>query len=175
VIWGLLLSTRSARGLAKPAWILDLHRYLGAVTLGVTAAHMAALVADSFVHFGWKELLIPGASPWKTAPVAWGVIAMWLFAIVQISSLAKRRLKQRTWARLHLLSFVAYVTATAHYLQAGTERSNPIVLFSVEAVTALILYLTLLRVLAHRKARRNRPRVVTSAADGEPAAATTAA
>ena len=24
VIWGLLLSTRSARGLAKPAWVLDL-------------------------------------------------------------------------------------------------------------------------------------------------------
>jgi hypothetical protein len=44
--------------------------------------------------------------------------------------------------------------ATAHYLQAGTERTNPIVLLSVEAVTAVVLYLTLLRVLAHRKARR---------------------
>jgi hypothetical protein len=47
VIWGLLLSTRSARGLAKPVWVLDLHRYLGVLTLVVTASHLGALVADS--------------------------------------------------------------------------------------------------------------------------------
>lgn len=154
VIWGLLLSTRSARGLAKPAWVLDLHRWLGALTLIVTVAHLGALAADSFVHFGWSELLVPGASPWKTVPVAWGVLAFWLLLVVEVSSFFKRQLGQRSWARIHLLSFVAYLMATAHYLQAGTERSNPLVLLSVEAVTAVVLYLTILRVLAHRKARR---------------------
>lgn len=154
VIWGLLLSTRSARGLAKPAWVLDLHRWLGALTLIITVAHLGALAADSFVHFGWSELLVPGASPWKTVPVAWGVVAFWLLLVVEVSSFFKRQLGQRSWARIHLLSFVAYLMATAHYLQAGTERTNPLVLLTVEAVTAVVLYLTILRVLAHRKARR---------------------
>jgi sulfoxide reductase heme-binding subunit YedZ len=153
VIWGLLLSTRSARGLAKPVWVLDLHRYLGVLTLVATGAHLGALVADSFVHFGWADLFVPGASSWKTMPVALGVTAFWLFVVVEVSSLLKSHLSQRVWARLHLTSFAAYVLATAHYLQAGTERTNPIVLLSIEVVTALILYLTLLRILAPRRKR----------------------
>jgi DMSO/TMAO reductase YedYZ heme-binding membrane subunit len=170
VIWGLLLSTRSARGLAKPAWVLDLHRHLGALTLVITAAHLGALAADTFVHFSWAELLVPGASSWKTVPVAWGVVGLWLLLVVEATSFFKRQLGQRTWARVHLLSFVAYLTATVHFLQAGTERTNPVVLLTVEAVTAVVLYLTLLRVLAHRKARRRRP-TAPSEPSPEPAAA----
>jgi DMSO/TMAO reductase YedYZ heme-binding membrane subunit len=153
VIWGLLLSTRSARGLAKPAWVLDLHRFLGLLTLVMTAAHLAALVGDNFVHFGAADLFVPGASAWKTAPVAWGVLAFWSFVAVEVTSLAKKHIAHRTWARVHLLSFAAYVLATAHYLQAGTERTNPMVLLTVEAVSALVLFLTLLRILVPRRRR----------------------
>jgi len=159
VIWGLLLSTRSARGVAKPVWVLDLHRFLGVLTLAVTAAHLGALVADTYVTFTLSDLLVPGASSWKTLPVAWGVTAFWLFLIVQVSSLLKKQLPNKVWHRIHLLSFVAYILATLHYLQAGTERTNPVVLFSVEAVTAVVLYLTLLRVLAPRQARRAAQRI----------------
>jgi DMSO/TMAO reductase YedYZ heme-binding membrane subunit len=151
VIWGLLLSTRSARGLAKPAWVLDLHRFLGLLTLVMTAAHLAALVGDNYVHFDAADLFVPGASSWKTAPVAWGVIAFWAFLAVEVTSLAKKRIAHRTWARVHLLSFVAYILATAHYLQAGTERTNPIVLLSVEAVSALVVFLTMVRILVPRR------------------------
>lgn len=153
VIWGLLLSTRSARGIAKPVWVLDLHRHLGMLTLVITGVHLGALVADSFVAFDVVDLLVPGASSWKTAPVAWGVIAFWLLVAVELSSLLKARLAQRTWARIHLASFGAYVLATVHFLQAGTERTNVAVALSVQVVTAIVLYLTLLRILAPRRAR----------------------
>jgi DMSO/TMAO reductase YedYZ heme-binding membrane subunit len=156
VIWGLLLSTRAARGLAKPAWLLDLHRYLGALTLAAVAVHMSALVADSFVPFGLADLFVPGASAWKTTPVALGVIAFWLFAAVEVSSLARRRLPNKVWARIHLLSFVAYVLATLHYLQAGTERTNPVMLLVVEVASAAVIGLTVLRILTPRRPRRAR-------------------
>lgn len=156
VIWGLLLSTRSARGLAKPVWVLDLHRYLGALTLIAVGVHMGALIADSFVPFDLTDLLVPGASAWKTVPVALGVVAFWLFAIVEVSSLARKRLPNKVWARIHLLSFVAYVLATLHYLQAGTERTNPILLLLVEAASAVVLGLTILRILTPRRSRRGR-------------------
>lgn len=155
VLWGLLLSTRSARGLAKPVWVLDLHRWLGALTLAFTGLHLWALVADNFVHFGAADLLVPGASAWKTVPVAIGVVSFWLFVVVEVSSLVKKRLPNRLWARIHLLSFLAYLGATMHYLQAGTERTNPIVLFTVEVVTAAVLFLTLLRILAPRRTKRS--------------------
>lgn len=154
VIWGLLLSTRSARGLARPSWVLDLHRYLGALTLAAVAVHLGALAADSFVSFGWADLFVPGASGWKTGPVAWGVVAFWLFVAVEVSSLLRTHLSKRVWSRIHLLSFVAYVLATLHYLQAGTERTNPVLLLVVEAVTAVVFGLTLLRLLQPRRTQR---------------------
>lgn len=158
MIWGLLLSTRSARGLAKPVWVLDLHRYLGALTLAAVAAHMGALVADSYVAFDLADLLVPGASAWKTLPVAYGVISFWLFLAVEASSLARKRIPNTWWRRIHLSSFVAYILATVHYLQAGTERTNPVMLITVEVVTAAILFLTILRVLAHRRPKRAAPK-----------------
>lgn len=113
------------------------HRFLGALTLMVVVAHMGAPVADSFVHFGAADLLVPGSSAWKTVPVAVGIVSFWLLALVEVTSLVKKRLPNKVWVRIHLLSFVAYVLATLHYLQAGTERSNPVVLISVEVVLPL--------------------------------------
>lgn len=159
VLWGLLLSTRSARGLAKPVWVLDLHRYLGALTIAFVLAHMGALVGDNFVHFGAADLLVPGASTWKTTPVAIGIVAFWMFLAVEVSSLVRKRIPNKVWMRIHLLSFLAYVGATIHYLQAGTERTNPALLLVVEVVTGAVLFLTLLRILTPRRSRRS-PRTV---------------
>jgi DMSO/TMAO reductase YedYZ heme-binding membrane subunit len=163
VIWGLLLSTRSARDLARPVWVLDLHRFLGALALGAVAVHLGALAADSFVHFSWADLFVPGASSWKTLPVAWGVVSFWLFVLVEVTSLLRARLSKRLWTRVHLLSFVAFVLATVHYLQAGTERTNPVLLLVVEATCALVFGLTLLRILLPRRTKRPR-RPATDAA-----------
>ncbi len=157
VIWGLLLSTRSARKLAKPAWFLDLHRWLGWLSLLAIAAHIGALVADSFVPFGLADVLVPGASAYKTGPVAWGIVAFWLLVVVEVSSLLKRRLPLKVWARFHLLSFGVYVLATLHYLQAGTERSNQAMLITVEVTSAVVLLLTLVRVLVPRPKRGSNP------------------
>ena len=51
VAWGLALSTRVLRPRPRPAWLFDLHRFLGAVTLSFTGVDVLAVVADSYVHF----------------------------------------------------------------------------------------------------------------------------
>jgi DMSO/TMAO reductase YedYZ heme-binding membrane subunit len=147
VVWGLLLSTKAAKGRARPAWLLDLHRYLGGLAVLLTLTHLGALVADTFVHFGPADLLVPGASPYKRLGVATGIVAFWLLVLVELTSLARKRLSKRVWSRIHLSSFVAYVLATLHYLQVGTERTNPVMLLTVEVTTALVLGLTVYRVL----------------------------
>ena len=154
VIWGLLLSTRSARGVAKPNWVLDLHRYLGALTLAAVAVHLGALVADTYVPFGIADLFVPGASDWKTLPVAYGVIAFWLIVLVEVTSLLRKRMPNKVWARIHMSSFIAYVLATLHYLQAGTEHTNAALLLTVEVVSAGVISLTVLRILTPRRRRR---------------------
>ncbi len=80
VVWGLSLSTRLLGNKPTAPWLLDLHRFFGAMAVIFTGVHIAGLVADSYVYFGWAEILVPGASEWKTWPVAWGVKAKLLCA-----------------------------------------------------------------------------------------------
>lgn len=93
IIWGLLLSTRVIRHRSLPKWLLDLHRFLGAIAVSFLAVHLGALIADNFVHFGLADLTIPGHSDWKTGAVAWGIVSMYLLVSIQATSLLKRRIR----------------------------------------------------------------------------------
>ena len=72
VLWGLALSTRVLGNKVVPAWLLDLHRLLGGLSVVFTLVHIGGLVGDSYIHFGWSEVLIPWASTWHPTAVAWG-------------------------------------------------------------------------------------------------------
>ena len=49
IVWGLTLSGRVVRRKRLPAWLLDLHKYLGTLTLAFVAVHMGALTLDNYV------------------------------------------------------------------------------------------------------------------------------
>ena len=59
IVWGLALSSRGRPAPRLPAWLLDLHRYLGVLAVVFTAMHLLALWADSYVAFGPSELFVP--------------------------------------------------------------------------------------------------------------------
>src|SRR5688572_18628698 len=63
--WGVLLATRVLRPHDRPAWLLDLHRWLGGLALAMTGLHLAGLWLDGYVHFGPAELFVPGASGYR--------------------------------------------------------------------------------------------------------------
>ena len=69
VAWGLLFGTRLLQGRPSPKWLLDLHRFLGGLSVSFTAVHVAALVADDYVSFGPTDILVPFASAWRPGPV----------------------------------------------------------------------------------------------------------
>jgi predicted ferric reductase len=152
VISGLLLSTRLARRRLAPAWVLDLHRFLGGAALTFTALHLAGLVADDHVHFGPVEALVPFGSPWRPAPVALGVVALYLLAAVEATSLLMRHLPRRLWRSVHLSSYVLFWLATFHLLTAGSDAANPLSQLAVALVIGIVVFLSLVRVLARRGA-----------------------
>ena len=86
ILWGLALSSRLVRKRGVPAWLLDLHRYLGTLSLVFVLVHLFGLWADNFVYFGPSEMFVPMKSPWKTGAVAWGIVAFYFLAAIQISS-----------------------------------------------------------------------------------------
>ena len=141
VLYGLLHASRATRR-PRPAWVLDLHRNLAALACIFTLVHVGALVLDDFIGFGAREVLVPYASKFKPQAVAFGVVALYLLAAVQLSSLAMRFLPRKVWHAMHLSSYVTFALTTLHMLQAGTDRKSPITrgvaacaLFAVAAAT----------------------------------------
>lgn len=153
VLWGLMLSTRVMAGRVRPAWLLDLHRFLGGLSLIFTVVHVAGLVADSWLDFGWSDVFVPFASRWRPAAVAWGVIALYLLAAVEITSLLRRHLPHRWWRRVHATSLPLFLLSTLHGLTAGSEARSPGLRAGVVAVVAAFMFLLAYRALTMRPGR----------------------
>ena len=121
LIWGVLLATKLLAPDVRPAWTLDLHRWLGGLTIVMTGVHLAALIADSYVTFTLADVLVPFASDYQRVGVALGVLGLWLAVAVQVSSLMLRRIPTRLWRRVHLASYALVVVVSVHAVVVGTD------------------------------------------------------
>ena len=167
LIWGLLITTKLIDRRGLPAWLTDLHRYLGGLTVVLIAVHLGALVADSYLTFSWRELFVPFASAWKAGPVAWGVGAFWGIVVVEGTSLARRRMGRTTWRMLHLLSYPVALMVALHSSLAGTDASNPVVRVVSIGLVLVLTALTLFRIL-HRPTKRSVRPTPNAAATARP-------
>jgi DMSO/TMAO reductase YedYZ heme-binding membrane subunit len=149
LICGLLLSTRFFTKWPRPAWTLDIHRTLGGLTVAFVGVHMVGLFADGYVHFGPAQLFIPLASTWRPGAVAWGIVALYLLIAVEVTSLLRRHMRASWWRRLHVASVAVFPLGTIHALTAGTD-AGPLFGKVVVGVTALVVFLWALRLIAPR-------------------------
>ena len=136
VIWGVILSTKAFPEQQRPAWLLDLHRWLGGLTVSFVAIHLVALTADSYVHFTLTDLVVPFA---------------WLLVAVELTSLAMRRLPKRVWRGIHLTSYLVFWLTSIHAALAGTDRT--VRLYQVTAAASIVAVAwALMYRLANRRA-----------------------
>jgi DMSO/TMAO reductase YedYZ heme-binding membrane subunit len=121
IVWGLLLATKVLGRKPGPAWLLSLHRYLGALAVAFVGVHVGAILLDSYTSFGVTDVLVPFTGSWHPLAVAWGIVGMYLLAAIEITSLLRHKLSNRAWHAVHLLSYFLFATTTVHMLTAGTD------------------------------------------------------
>jgi DMSO/TMAO reductase YedYZ heme-binding membrane subunit len=141
VVWGVLLSTRALRPHDRPAWLLDLHKWLGGTALVMTGLHMLGLYLDGYINYGFTEIFVPGASEFRPLAVAIGVLSFYVMVAIQATSYMRRRLPQRAWRAIHLSSYGLVWGAAIHAGMAGTDTVN-------RAYQVLALLLTMIAVAA---------------------------
>lgn len=146
IIWGLTLSSRLVRGRGTGPWLLDLHRWLGALSLVFTAAHVGTLLIDSYVGFGVADLLIPFRSPWRPHALAWGIVGFYLLVLIQVTSWTKRRIPKRLWHAVHLTSIPLFVTSCVHAALAGADRTNRLLQWLMLTAIILVVFTLVYRV-----------------------------
>jgi methionine sulfoxide reductase heme-binding subunit len=166
VLWGIASSADLFGRRRRVAWLVDLHRWLGALTVAFVALHLGALVADSYVHFGPTDLFVPFASDWKPLPVALGVVALWGLMAVQATSVAMRRLRRRTWHAIHLAGYGVFVLGSFHGITAGTDATQPMYAITTAASMLAVGWASIrrIRVLDDRRRRSASSDAVIAAA-----------
>ena len=171
VVWGILLSTRVMRRIDNPAWLQDLHRYLGGMTLIMVVLHMVSLMLDGWLQFSIAETLVPFATDFKPLAVALGIIAFYIVVAVQGSSLMMNILPRGFWKGLHYSSYVALLLVSLHAGWTGTDVGSwwykvlAIVLIAVATISVLV------RIIVGTKTSGTRPHrtSVDAVAKTEPA------
>ena len=155
VIWGILLSTKLFPAHRRPAWLLDLHRGLGALSVLFLFTHLGALIADSYIQFDIVDLLVPFASEWKTWQVALGVFAFWGLVIVELTSLAMKRLPKKVWRGIHFTSYLTFLLTSLHGTFAGTDATNTMYVATSITTTAVLVLALSYRIATRKSVRRS--------------------
>ncbi|MBL8776381.1 MAG: ferric reductase-like transmembrane domain-containing protein [Acidimicrobiales bacterium] len=156
VLWGLALSTKVFGKRPRPNWLLDMHQWLGALTMIFLGVHVVALMFDSYVDFGLTDVLVPFASDWDPSAVAWGIVAFYLLLAVELTALGRRWMPKKVWRSVHYLSFPVFVLATVHGVAAGTDATTTMAIALVVVVVALVSLLSFVRLdQAARQAKLN--------------------
>jgi methionine sulfoxide reductase heme-binding subunit len=140
VVWGLRFSARATGNRLRPNWWLDLHNWLGGLALAFTVAHVVFAVLDSNSGLRIVDALVPGQAKVLTAAMSWGVIAMYVFAVVVFTSWPKKRFGRKLWRSIHLLSLPAVVLAGVHSFQAGSDASTTVLRVLTILLSAVMLY-----------------------------------
>jgi predicted ferric reductase len=146
VLWGLALSTHALGTKPRPAWLFDLHRFLGGAAVIFTGIHIVAILADSYVHISLLNVLVPLTGTWHPVAVAWGIAAFYLLLAVELTSLARARVPKRVWRRVHYAGFGVFGLSTVHALTAGTDGRTFAFLDAVVVACGLIGVLTVVRI-----------------------------
>jgi DMSO/TMAO reductase YedYZ heme-binding membrane subunit len=162
VLWGIVLATDLFPRRRRPAWLLDLHRWLAGLTVFFLAGHLGALLADRHVKFGVLDLLVPFSSTWRPTAIALGIVAAWLLITVEGTALAMKRLSKKWWRDVHIASYWVFWGACIHAALAGTDTSQTVYTVTSLIVVAVVVFAASYRVLSRdlpkRKAERGSQR-----------------
>ena len=153
ILWGLVVSTRLIRRKGMPAWFLDLHKFLGTLSVLFVGVHLLGLWADNYAYFGPGALFVPFASHWRPFPVAWGIVATYLLVAIQLTSWSMRRIPRRLWHAVHVTSVPMFVLVTVHGFTAGADNRNLAVQWAALTGGLLVVFLLTFRMLAPRRSR----------------------
>jgi sulfoxide reductase heme-binding subunit YedZ len=125
VLAGLVLKARPFGRALNPASTTDVHRFLALLGLGMLVVHGATLMLDRTLRMPFAGLLVPGASPYRTAAVAAGVVTAELMALIYVSFLLRPKIGARNWRRLHWATYLVFLLATIHGFASGTDSAQP--------------------------------------------------
>ena len=103
----------------------EMHRRVSLLSIVFLAVHVLTAVLDPFTKLGIGAALVPLVSSYRPVPVALGVIALYLFIALIVTSLLRRYISQGAWRAVHWASYAMWPMALLHGITAGSDAFTP--------------------------------------------------
>jgi sulfoxide reductase heme-binding subunit YedZ len=149
----------------RPSWprflTADLHSNLALLSIVFVTIHIVSSILDPFAKLGITAATIPFASSYRPLWVGLGVISVYLFLAMLVTSLLRDRFGQRTWRLVHWAAYLGWPLAVLHGIGAGSDLSATWMLAVQIACIAIVVLALLWRIAA---ARNERARMRSAAA-----------
>lgn len=130
---------------------LGLHKLTGYSAAISILAHVILIPFDPKSKFTWSDLLLPLWTENQPYANTFGALALYLIAIVVVSSYYKEKLKLSLWRTLHYLSYFAAVPLIIHSVWTDPKlEDRPIDWFDAEKVFVLLCCLVIIGFSVYR-------------------------
>ena len=158
----MMLGTATRLGWAPRRWprfiTAELHRALALFAVALLGLHVVTALTDPYVSIGWAATALPFLSPYRTAAIGLGTLAVDLGAAVLLTSVLRHRLGLRAWRAVHRLAYLAWPAAFGHALSAGGDLHTGWVAAVIWGSAAVAAVAVTARLTAQaRQAHRSRP------------------
>jgi sulfoxide reductase heme-binding subunit YedZ len=145
VAWGLIGTTVLFGKRIPKATSVLIHRFLSTVALALLAVHIGGLLLDRFMPFRPLDALVPLQAHFKPIAVGFGVLAMYAFLVVLVSSWGRKRIGPAWWRRLHFLTLPAFGLAMLHGIFSGTDTVRVWMWWMYVATALVVIFLLAVR------------------------------
>ncbi len=153
-LWGVFISSKMVKGWIDGTMLYNMHEFLPILAVVFAALHAAVLLGDAYIGFSVADLLVPFRAPYRPLWTGLGSLALYLSIALIASFYVRSIIGRRVWRLFHYVTYLAFVLALLHGLQAGTDSSQPAVLGMYIATGATLLFATLYRILTVKASRK---------------------
>ncbi len=124
-----------------PRFVIEfVHRNVSLLVVAFLALHVVTVISDSFAPIGWKDAVIPFASPYRPIWLGLGTVACDLVLALTITSLLRHRIGFRTWRVVHWLAYLCWPVAVVHGFGTGTDTKLGVALvITVTCVVSVVV------------------------------------
>ncbi len=148
---GYFIITNSKIQLPYSLSFLQLHKLTGYSAAVGILIHIVLIPLDPASGFTWGDLLLPLWTKHQPAANTFGAAALYLIAIVVISSYFKDKMKFNTWKTLHFISYFAAVPLIVHSIWTDPKlKDNPIDWIDAEKLFVELCCLIIIAMASYR-------------------------
>jgi|WetSurMetagenome_2_1015567.scaffolds.fasta_scaffold148540_2 predicted ferric reductase len=149
MVFGLLLSSRSAKLWPGGFTANDLHQFLSIAGLTAGLFHGLILMGDHYMNVSLVQVLLPFATiDYRPEWVGIGQLLFYIWGGLVFSFYIRKKIGTKAWRTIHYTGFLAFAGALVHGVTSGTDTNTLWMSVIYWVSGASVLFLTFYRVFA---------------------------